>query len=350
MEANKMKKYIFATILISIVLILTATSCKRSAVPDPGNIDPKGFRIDLTGEANPSTLYIPLANPAVYSDIIVYAEKNDGTPVANVKIIFEQEGYGYFEGFRVSDTRTTNGQGKAQIRYWIPAGTAIKAEVLTSIRATLIDDGRFDIPMAAVFDYIPIKIIPYQQQAVCINGKVRDTNNIGIQGIIIELSNNGGVTLTRNSGSYTICVPSGWIGTLAPTSGAGYTFTPSEYTFESPFAVDLYNYDFYAEGGPVTTIAVTPTSFTFSTAGGSSNLTVYNSGSELPIPFTISAAESWITIDGSSARSGTTEQTLIISVSASGGVTRTGYITVTADDPNVSGSPLTFSVSQNDGA
>ena len=341
-----MKKSLIAVFLIALAAMFMTTSCKRSAVPDPDPHNPSTFRINLTGAASPSTLHVPFTNPPVYTDIIVEAQRNDGTLMGNFKIIFEQEGYGYFEGFRASDTRFTNGQGKAQIRYWVPAGSAVRTETITNIRATLVDDGRFDNPVAAVYDLIPIKILPYQTQLVCLHGKVRTNLNVGIPNAIMELSNNGGVTLSRNSGSYDICVAPGWTGILTANM-SGYSFIPASYDFSfTPVTVDVYNLNFYAEGGPLATLAITPTTFAFDAAGGSSSVTVYNSGSTTLIPYTISTSETWITIDGSSARSGVTERTHTIPATANGGAARTGLITIYADDPNTSGSPLVFSVTQ----
>lgn len=342
-----MKKTIIILFVTMVATIFLSTSCKRTTVPDPDFIDPAGSRVILTGKASPSTLYIPQTNPPVYSDITIEAKKNDGTPMANFKIIFEQEGWGYFEGFRASDTRWTNGQGIAQIRYWVPAGSAVKTDTLTYIRATLVDDGRFDNPMAQVNDLIPVRIIPYQTQLVCLHGKVRTNLGEGIPNVIMELSEMGGVTLTRVSGSYDICVAPGWAGTITPNL-SGYTFIPTNYDFtNSPVTTDLYNLDFYAEGGPTSALTIVPTTVTFATsAAGSSNITVYNSGSTISIPYTISTSETWITIDGSSARSGATEQTHTITVQANAGVARTGFVTIYADDPNTSGSPLVFTVTQ----
>jgi hypothetical protein len=346
METFNMKKTIFTLVLIVLMALSVTTSCKRSSVPDPDSHKPSTFRVNLTGTANPSTLHVPFGNPPVYTDIIVEAQRNDGTLMSNFKIVFEQEGYGYFEGFRVSDARYTNGQGKAQIRYWVPSGSAVRTDTITNIRATLVDDGRFDNPIAAVFDLIPIQIIPYQPQLVCLHGKVLNIENAGVPNIIIELSNNGGVTLTRPSGSFSICVPPGWAGSLTPTTSLGYSFNPGNYVFENPLTTDVYNLNFYAQGGPITTISITPTDISFDIAGGTSGVTVYNSGSTTPIPYTISTAESWLTVDGSGARAGTTDTTHTITATVNPGAARTGQVTIFADDPTTNGSPLVLTVNQ----
>jgi hypothetical protein len=345
-----MKKYLILMLIVMVVCLTGLSSCKRSNVKDPDMKDPAGFRIILSGIANPSTLYIPLTEPPVYSDVEVTARHNDGTPAANYKVIFEHDGYGYFQGFKISDFRITNSQGKTGIRYWLPAGAPVKIASQMFIKATLVDDGRVEVPSAEVYDYIAINVIPYQQKSVCIYGTVRDTDGNGIQGIIIELSNNGGVTLTRPSGSYTICVPVGWTGTLSPNSEEGYTFIPNNYTFDTPLVTDQYGIDFYVTGGPQPSLAATPTAFSVVITGATGlTVTIYNSGTDDPIGFNIASGVSWIT--SLSATSGTTDPntpfTFTFNVTDnSGNASRTGTITITATDPTVLGSPVTITVSQ----
>ena len=335
-------------IIIAIIVgLIGLSSCKRSGVNNPDMKDPAGFRIILSGIANPSTLYIPLTEPPVYSDIEVTAKHNDGTPATNYKIIFEHDGYGYFQGYMISDTRITNAQGKARIRYWLPAGTPVKIASQMFVKATLVDDGRVEPQSATVYDYIAINVIPYQQESVCIYGKVRDTDGEGIEGVIIELSDNGGVTLTRPSGSYTICVPVGWTGTVTPKTDMGYTFYPASYTFSEPLVADQYGVDFYATGGPEPTLAATPTSFSVAIAGDTLTVTVYNSGTDDLISFNISSGVSWITLSATAGTTNpTTPFTFTFNVAANAGAARTGTITITAADPTVTGSPVTVTVSQ----
>jgi hypothetical protein len=260
MEVN-MKKYYYI-ILISVLFIglLGSFSCKRSSVSDPDANGNSGFKIFLSGTADPSTLYVPFNAPAVYSFITVRATNGDGTPVAFNNIVFQQFGdalYGYFGNKKLSMTSRTNENGMATITYNIPAGTDITSDMTMYVKATLVDDNRVDNSIAEYTDMIPIKLIAYeQQQVVLIRGKVKLEDGSTLTGAIIEGTNNGGVVICGSNG-YKLTVPLGYSGTVTPTLN-NYSFYPSSYTYDT-LTTTMYDQDFIA----------VPTSFNIMVSPGS---------------------------------------------------------------------------------
>ena len=98
--------------------LLSVTSCKRNKVADPDVQGPAGIRIILSGTANPSTLYVPRTEPAVFSNIRVTALNNNGTPAANKDVIFQENGYGYFENYEISAVREDGIEGPRSRKRW----------------------------------------------------------------------------------------------------------------------------------------------------------------------------------------------------------------------------------------
>ena len=94
------------SVIISVVVIgifiLNMTSCKRNKEGDPPMIANAGFRISLSGTANPSTLYVPETGQPVFSEIIVRALNSNGTPAAGFDVIFREGLYGYFNNYKNS--------------------------------------------------------------------------------------------------------------------------------------------------------------------------------------------------------------------------------------------------------
>jgi len=315
---------------------------------------PAGFRINLSGIANPSTLYVPETQPAVWSEITVTALHNNGTPAADFDIIFEDGGYGYFdtpEGLKISVRDTTNASGVAQVTYYIPAGASVRSTVMTSVKVTLVDDGRFDNPLALIYDIIPIRIIPYRQEGVIIHGRVTTPAGNGVEGVVISLAgadgNVSGVAITRPSGSYEFLVASGWYGTIAPNA-TGYTFVPTSYPFPetAPIVVDMMNLDFVANFAGGNTLAADVQSWNALMGGDSQMVNVYNATGDAAIGYSVVPDSTWLHI---SPTSGTTPGSFTITADANTtGLPRNGNVIITATDTQASS--ITIPVSQNGSA
>ncbi|MCI0692635.1 fibronectin type III domain-containing protein [candidate division KSB1 bacterium] len=80
------------------------------------------------------------------------------------------------------------------------------------------------------------------QPRVNISGRVRDSQKIGLAGVQINFSNQGGTATTDNSGFYGIAVPSGWSG-IAKPSKPNFDFVPSSRAYTS-LAADTSNQDY----------------------------------------------------------------------------------------------------------
>jgi len=198
-----MKKYIILILIIS-VGIFTITSCKRSEVNDPDMTGPAGFRIILSGIANPSTLYTTDNGSLVTSVIIVRATNNDGSPAVGKSVIFEQyvdsNIYGYFD-----NNYNAN--------------------------------GRLDSSLSEIYDLIPLKLIARGGETpegdIQIRGRVVTDGGAALQGAYINFTQGvAGPLITRASGSWDILVPYGWTGYVIPTK-SGYHFNPESYLVEN---------------------------------------------------------------------------------------------------------------------
>lgn len=349
-----MKKKPILLILAVILGLIFAGSCKRSAVDDPDMNPPSDIRISLNGTANPSTLYVPAGQPAVNSLIEVIAHNNDGSPARNKEIIFQCGTYGYFEGYTLSTRRWTNDIGKAQIYYYIGAGTEVCVDTQIYVSATLVDAGRTDSMSSQIYDMIPIIIIPYEQEySISISGKISNTaTKLGVEGVIVELST-GQVTLTRSSGNYGFTVGYGWFGSITPQR-EGSTFAPDSITYTDPVTYDLTGQNFYELSTLTLSSDVTTLSFTI--GGGSSSAYIFVRPDVNSIASIIAnSSVSWAQVGTSSigpwtnSVTGTTPTFIYINVDPNiTGVKRTAGITVISTNPsNMAGSPLTITISQD---
>lgn len=333
-------------ILLVFGLVFLA-SCTRSSVEDPDMTGGSGFRIQVSGTANPSVLYVPEELPSVYSDITARVLKNDGTPAVNYTVIFQTDMYGYFENYKLSDTRTTDGGGNARIRFFIPPGTRAIGDTRIDLKATVVDDGRNDIPiLSEIYDNIPIRIIPYDaKEMVVVSGSVYACSGVfGLPGVVLTFSNGGGLTVSRNSGSYDIYVPWGWSGEISADL-EGFTFNPSTITISTPLYNDITGQDFFGTASDYGLVA-SPVTFDVS-AAGASGLEVWMGSVDnvCPISYRVSSGADWITIVAGE-ETGTTVNTFHFDVSANGtGSTRSAEISVISTTPGVI-SEVTINVSQ----
>ncbi len=252
------KNKILIFVLVALIAMFALTSCKRANIDDPSMQVNSGFRIILSGTANPSTLYVPENNAAFSTTVNVQALDNKGVPVNGAKVIFEQSGafYGYFDDFKISTEVTTNNNGIAQVEYGFAAGIYVAGTQFLEVTATLVDDGRLDpkSSASAITDTIPIKVVTNADTYYGefeIHGHVSllrdDEEYEGISGVTLTFTNlglNGIVSvINRDSGSYEIMVPKGWTGTIIP-SRDGYTFTPSVIAISTPVYenIDFVNF------------------------------------------------------------------------------------------------------------
>jgi all-beta uncharacterized protein len=346
-----MKKNTISSIIVIITLIglLSLTSCKRTAVNDPEVIPNAGFRIILSGTANPSTLYVPQAEPSVATTIAVRALNNDGSPARGYDIVFEDLfGYGYFEGYKVSDSRTTDSNGNASIVYFIPPMAGVKSSVTGQIKATLVDNGRIDnLPLSDVYDVIPIRVVPYINQGIIIHGDVMTPSGTGVSDVVVTLAGEGGsgsgVAVTRPSGSYEFYVQSGWYGTIAATAD-GYTISPASYVWDitSPIIADTYGVDFIATFAGGNTLAASVTEWAIEAVGGSTSVGITNSTGDASISYSVTPSVSWLHVSSSS---GSTPGSFTMTADENTtGATRTGTITVNATSSE--SSSVTITVTQ----
>ena len=236
-----MKKYIILILIISIG-IFTIISCKRSEVNDPGMTGPAGFRIILSGIANPSTLYTTNNGSLLTSVINVRATNNDGSPAVDKNIIFEQyvdsNIYGYFDNNYNAAVGKTDGQGNVQKTFKIPYGNYIQGNSTITIKVTLSDSGRLDNSLSEIYDLIPLKLISRggenpEEGDIKICGRVVTNEGAALQGVYVDFTQGvAGPVITRVSGSWDVLVPSGWSGYIIPTK-SGYHFNPESYFVEN---------------------------------------------------------------------------------------------------------------------
>ncbi len=351
-----MKRSTLKYLLIFLLFIglLSNFSCKRSSQDDPGMKPPAGFRIILSGTANPTTLYVPQFEPMVTSHITVTAVNNNGTPVVGKTVVFQAGRYGYLDGNQISDVRTTNASGVAEINFYIPQSAGISMTETVYVSATLIDEGGLDNTYAQIFDMIPIEVIPYINQGFLLTGHVYTTGYVGIGEVVVQLKGEAGhasgTTVTLPTGEYGFYVSGGWYGTISagtgsdegtptPDEGLGfitaavdnYTFTPTSYTIDvsAPVTTSIYNLDFIATSSEaVDKLATDILTWDAPIEGGSQLVNVYNISHEAHIDYVVLPDSNWLR---ASPSSGTTPGSFsLIADENTTSQTRSGKITISA--------------------
>ena len=362
-----MKKYtLIAILVIGLIGLLNISSCKRTVVDDPAVTGPAGFRIVLSLTANPSTLYVPSDLPETSSLITAVARNNDGSPASNKEVVFQlgEKGsdYGFFEGYVITDSRTTNANGVAQITYFLPSNFySRKGDTQVEIKAVLQDDGRLDHhPLSHIMDSVPIRIIPHtKKEMVMITGWVFEDmiNMVGLQDVVISAVGDGGgpydstMTVSRASGSWEVYVPWYWTGTIA-ASRTGYAFSPTSYIITTPLIADVHDRNFIGTATVAPTLTADVTTISALYQGNPTfTVTVQNSTTADPITCQVSSNASWITVSNITNGGVTTFQfdITIDDQLSSGDPARTGTVTILATIPavGVSGSPVTITVDQD---
>ncbi len=310
----KKRTILFYVLLwIALVGMMSTTSCKRNSVDEPTVQGPAGFRIILSGTANPSTLFVPENKLAEACQVIVTALNNDGTPVVGKQVVFQESlGYGYFNNYDITTAITTNSNGVAGVNFYIPAGADIRASVITNIIATLVDDGRLDSERGTVTDSIPVKIMPYLQQGFAIKGNVLTMAGNGVSEVLVSLTGDtgysSGISVTTATGRYRFFVEGGWTGAVTP-SMSGAAFTPAEYSLANVYA-DRDDLDFVMDFSTITdTLATDVADWTVEPEGGTQVINTFNSAGDTSICYTIIPNSSWLTV---SATTGCTPGTFSV--------------------------------------
>lgn len=332
-----MKRSVFLYFMVFLLFLglLSVTSCKRNKVADPDIQGPAGFRIILSGTANPSTLYVPQSEPAVTSHLTVTALRNDGTPVSNKNVIFQDGGFGYFENYEISAVRPTDASGTAHMTYFIPPGANIKAEYSTRITVTLVEDGRLDSAHGLVSDSIPIRLVPYMNEGVVLHGHVLTPAGNGVGEVTVQLvgeeDNMSAVTVTRSSGSYEFYVPGGWYGSIVPIH-EGYEISPVDYSFSAtnPVITDVDGLDFVAvfEGG--NTLLADVETWVVGALGDTTNVNVINLTGDATIGYIVVPSTDWLTVSPST---GSTPGSFLLEAEENTtGLDREGSVLISATD------------------
>jgi len=337
---------VIISVLVIGILMLTTTSCKRNKEGEPGVIPNAGLRIALSGTANPSTLYVPETGQPVFSQINVRALNNNGTPAVGYDVIFREGLYGYFNNYRNTVVDTTDSRGIAEATFFLPPGANIKADVMTNIVVTLVDNGRLDNSLSQIEDIIPIRLVPYVSQGIIIQGRINTPAGNGVEGVTVVLDGDiglaDGVTVTRPNGKYEFFVAAGWYGTITPNSSA-YTFIPNLYTFDAstPIVNDVYNLDFIAIFTGGNTLAADVTTWNnVPIEGGTQVVNVYNGTGDASIGYFVVPNSNWIHV---SPNSGTTPGSFTITVDENTtGAVRSGTVTISATDTSVSSVTITI--------
>lgn len=333
---------VIISVLVTGIFILTTTSCKRNKEGDPNFIPNAGFRISLSGTANPSTLYVPETGQPVFSKITVRALNSNGTPAAGFDVIFREGLYGYFDNYKNTVVDTTDSQGTAQATFFLPPGASIKSDIMTNVTVTLVDNGRLDNAISAVEDIIPIRLVPYISLGIILQGRITTAAGNGVEGVTVILNGlSSGVTVTRPNGKYEFYVAPGWAGTITPSSTA-YSFIPTEYNFDAtPIVSDMYNLDFIAIfAGGDTLAADVNTWDNVPIEGGTQVVNVYNATGDASIGYFIVPDSNWIHV---SPNAGSTPGSFTITVDENTtGAERSGSVTINATDTSVSSVTITI--------
>jgi len=156
-------------ILVLILGVIALFSCKRNAVDDPQQIGPASYHIVLKGNANPSTLYIPV-DLTSQASLITVNLTNNGKPLAGKTIILEQWAentrinWGYFGNYLNTIEVQTNSNGDASAYYYFPNGPLPHnppSDMRIYIKAIYKGD-YYNEQMSEVYQMIPILIVPFK--------------------------------------------------------------------------------------------------------------------------------------------------------------------------------------------
>jgi hypothetical protein len=252
-----MKNSKILIIFVVIILMIGLSSCKRASSDDPTMQVNSGFRVILSGVANPSTLYVPDDNGAFSTNLIIQAKDNKGNPLVGYQVILEQLGpfYGLFEDDMITVSKRTDSNGNIFVNYAFLEGIYVATSQYIEVRATLVDDGRIDPKdtSAAINDIIPIKIVNNEnniyEDFYLLHGEVSLKDGTGVSGVTITITNYGSTGTysftNRQSGSFEIMLPRGWTGTITP-SKSGTIFFPARRRISIPMSGNLMWEDFKA--------------------------------------------------------------------------------------------------------
>lgn len=339
----------FAIAIVCLVLIAGVSGCKRSAAFDPGADGPAAYQITLKGTANPSTLFIPHNKPEVQSVITVRAIHNTGAPVVGREVYLTKDcDLGHFANLRDSVTRETDANGEVQVLFLVPAGTVLPATITMHIEARIHDDTRLDNPISEIYDFIPIMVKPAEldQTPIRLCGYVRQADGTGLENAVVVLTDSVTgwpiVTTTRPSGSWDANVSYGWLGTVT-ASLSGFTFQPASYTFgeANPAIASRCDLNFISSSD--VSLVVDPDSIAAAATEGDYAIAVTSSYSGMPISYTATTEQDWITfLSGSDVG----ETPGVISITIEENTTtssRPGFIVIT---PDSGGSMVIVSVEQ----
>jgi len=305
--------------------LLSSISCKRNSQNDPGMKPGASYRI-LSGAANPSTLYVPRTNNTASSHITATATYNDGTPIAFKNVVFQAGKYGYLDGNQISDVRTTNAGGVAEINFHIPASADVSTTETVYVSATLVDDNAIDSVYSQVSEYIAIVVIPYIDRGFHITGHVYTPALVGIGEVVVQFKGeaghaSGNAVSFLPSGEYGFYVSPGWYGTIEAgvgsgggtpipdagwagiTAGEDYTFTPASYVIDvsNPVSTNVYNQDFIATSTTASNkLSTDILTWDAPNDGGSQLVNVYNISNEAQIAYVVIPNVNWLTVSPSS--------------------------------------------------
>ncbi|HLP57307.1 MAG TPA: choice-of-anchor Q domain-containing protein, partial [Candidatus Deferrimicrobium sp.] len=168
-------------------------------------------------------------------------------------------------------------------------------------------------------------------------------NGIGLSGVTLTFSNNGGSTTTGLDGHYSHTVLYNWSGSITPTK-EGYTFTPSGRNY-TPVITDKQNQDYTASSLLPPQISLTRSRLNFGTniggkQTGPQSLLIANSGGGI-LKWTAAANTGWLNC---TPASGTGSAVFSVAIDPAG-LTPGNYAgTITIADPNAVNSPQTINV------
>lgn len=174
-----------------------------------------------------------------------------------------------------------------------------------------------------------------------ISGTVTSPGSVGIAGVSLAFSNDGGTAATDENGNYSNTVPSGWSGIVTPSKD-GYIFSPGSRTYSS-VVVGQTGQDYVSIGGPVIILNPPMLNFGADTLGsGTGNLTFQvSNGGGGTLAWTVTADQGWIDF---SPAAGTGSGIVTVSVDPTGLAAGTYNGTITVSDPGAVNSPQTVAV------